>query len=168
VLSFIYECEKIVNVWHLDAPHYFRPQVSGTFHGRDVFASVAGYLSKLMSADDFGTAIQDYARIPIPKPQGQGKAMKGFVLLADRFGNLITNIEMAELKAFMDAQGLKRFSLGIGGKAAGPLARTYAEGQGEFFLVPGSSGYLEIAAREKSAQKLLNAQRGQECLLQFE
>ena len=36
------------------------------------------------------------------------------------------------------------------------------------FAVPGSSGYLEITANQKSAQKLLNAQRGQECLLQFE
>jgi hypothetical protein len=168
VFSFIYECENIVNVWHLEASHYFRPAVSLTFHGRDIFAPVAGHLSKIMSGDEFGTPIEDFARIPIPKPQVQGRQMKGFVLLADRFGNLITNIELAELTAFMQAQGLKRFQLSIGGKAVGPIARTYAEGQGETFAVPGSSGYLEVAANQKSAERILNAQRGQECLLQFE
>src|SRR5262245_38336035 len=55
IFSFIYECERVVGVWHLDAAHYFRPEISGTFHGRDIFAPVAGYLSKLMSAEDFGT-----------------------------------------------------------------------------------------------------------------
>src|SRR5437773_603580 len=82
------------------------PNVSGTFHGRDIFAPVAAHLAKIMSAEDFGTAVSDFARIPIPKPQPIGdKQIKGFVLLADRFGNLITNIEMADLQAFMQSRG---------------------------------------------------------------
>jgi S-adenosylmethionine hydrolase len=102
-----------------------------------------------------------------------GKQMKCRVLHVDRFGNLITNLETADLQAFLQAQGLKRFQLTIGGRPVGPPARTFAEGQGDVFMVPGSSGYLEVAANQKSAQRVLaeagvSVQRGQECLLQFE
>jgi S-adenosylmethionine hydrolase len=169
IFSFIYDRENVVGVWEIEASHYLRKNVSSTFHGRDIFAPVAGHVSRLMSGDEFGREIDDYARIPIPKPAPVGdRQMKGFVLLADRFGNVITNYETAELQAFMASKGLKRFSLTVAGKTVASLARNYAEGQGELFLVPGSAGYLEVAANQKSAARILNAQRGMELLLNFE
>jgi len=168
IFSFIYGCERLVGVWQLTATHYFRKNVQHTFFGRDVYAPTAAHISRVMAADDFGEPIKDFARIPIPKPELDGKQMTGKVLLADRFGNLVTNVEVPELMAFMQKNGLKKIQATIGGKPVGPLARTYGEGQGDVFIVPGASGYLEFAAAQRSAEQLLAAKRGMDFVLQFE
>jgi S-adenosyl-L-methionine hydrolase (adenosine-forming) len=46
VLSGVFDKEQTFLVRHLTAEHYFLHPVSKTFHGRDVFAPVAGWLSK--------------------------------------------------------------------------------------------------------------------------
>ena len=46
VLSLIYEREQRISVRHVTAEHYFLQPRSNTFHGRDIFAPVAGYLAK--------------------------------------------------------------------------------------------------------------------------
>lgn len=167
VLSFIFACERLVGVWAINATHYYRPSPNPNFYARDIYAPVAAHLSRVMSGDDFGEPIQDFARIPLPKPEVAGKQVKGRVLLADRFGNLITNVEFAELAGYLQAQGLKRGQVSIAGKS-GPLVQAHGEGQGEIYALPGPTGHLEICAQQKSAEKLVGAQRGQEFLLQLE
>ena len=68
VLSFVYEREERISVRHISAEHYFLQPVSGTFHGRDVFAAVAGWLSRGVEVATFGDEITDYARCATPKP----------------------------------------------------------------------------------------------------
>src|SRR5690349_24961761 len=47
VLSFVFEHEKErLQVRHITAEHYFLQPVSQTFHGRDIFAAIAGWRSK--------------------------------------------------------------------------------------------------------------------------
>lgn len=167
VFSFIFDCERMVYVRHIDATHYFQQPVNNNFYGRDIYASSAAYLSKSYSGEDFGEQVKDYARINVPKPKVEGKQMKGFVMLSDRFGNVITNIEYAELMQLMQAQSIKSFQMTIGGKPIGPPARSIGEGQGELFMIAGASGYLEVAAPKKSAAEILDAKRGVECVLQF-
>jgi len=168
VLSFIYDVEHISQVYELTATHYFRQPVSSTFHGRDIFASVAAYLSKVESSDDFGDPIEDYVRINTPKPQVAGKGVKGHIMHVDRFGNLISNILLSDLKRFMEQTGSKRFQVSVAGKPVGPIAPNYSQGQGEVFAVTGSHGFLEVAASQKSAATLLGCGRGQEIAVQLE
>ncbi len=53
VLSPIYERESCT-VRHITAEHYFLNPVSPTFHGRDIFAPTAGWLSKAFQTEAFG------------------------------------------------------------------------------------------------------------------
>src|SRR5580692_5782941 len=46
VLSAVYDKTEALHVWNLTSEHYFRAPVSSTFHGRDIFAPVAAWLTK--------------------------------------------------------------------------------------------------------------------------
>lgn len=54
VLSMVYEREERLTVRHVTAEHYFLNPRSNTFHGRDVFAPVAAWLTKNGVPGSFG------------------------------------------------------------------------------------------------------------------
>ena len=54
VLSLVYEREQTHSVRHITSEHYFLHPVSNTFHGRDIFAPVAAWLSKNWQTPAFG------------------------------------------------------------------------------------------------------------------
>ena len=95
VLSGVYDQTEALYVWNIISEHYFRNPVSNTFHGRDIFAPVAAWLSKSWQTSTFGEPITDFVRFAIPKPKAAGNTVKGVVLRVDHFGNLITNITRA-------------------------------------------------------------------------
>ncbi len=168
VLSFIYPEQEKLTVYHITSEHYFQQPVSNTFHARDVFASVAGWLAKGVEPSKFGDALEDYVRLTVPKAQPlNDKAWKGIVLKIDRFGNVITNIAAAEVPALL-AESAPPFKLTAGGKEISKLAPNYsAGGQNEIFALVGSSGYLEIATNRGGAARLLGLARGAEVNLQL-
>ena len=69
VLSGVYEKEQNVVVRNLTSEHYFAQPVSKTFHGRDVFAPVAAWLSKSLAASQHGRRDFDYKKFAMPKPK---------------------------------------------------------------------------------------------------
>lgn len=168
VFSLIYPQQEKLSVWHITGTHYYQQPVSNTFHARDVFAAVAGWMAKGVEARQFGELIEDYVKLPIPKAQAQGdKSWKGMVLKTDRFGNVITNIAADDCPALF-AEPTPPFKLTAGGKEVAKLAQNYAEGgQGEVFALLGSSGYLELATNRGGAAKLLGVARGGEVTLQL-
>src|SRR5579863_2187877 len=93
VLSLVAAREEKFVVRHVTAERYFLQPVSQTFHGRDVFAPVAGWLSKGVAPSEFGPEISDYVCNPLPQVEHVGEgSLKGMVMKVDKFGNLITNI----------------------------------------------------------------------------
>ena len=62
VLSLVYDREENIEVRHITSEHYFLSPVSQTFQGRDVFAPAAGWLSKGVEVDKFGTGTSTLAR----------------------------------------------------------------------------------------------------------
>jgi S-adenosylmethionine hydrolase len=93
VLSLVEAREPKFIVRHITAERYFLQPVSQTFHGRDIFAPVAGWLSKGVAPSEFGPEISDYVRLPLPQVERIGQnSLRGVVLKVDKFGNLITNI----------------------------------------------------------------------------
>jgi hypothetical protein len=161
VLSLVSEVEEVRGVYHLTATHYFRTPVSDTFHGRDVFAAAAAWLSKGLEPERLGDPIDDWKRLEVPRtrttPEGW---VRGIILSADRFGNLITGIPRSAVESLRE-------------KANGPLAlhagphtltaevRAYHEipEGGAAFLV-NSFDLVEIAANRKSAARALGLKRG--------
>jgi len=166
VLSLIYEREERISVRHITAEHYFRQPVSNTFHGRDVFAPVAAYLSKGVDAVKFGEEITDYVRFAAPKPKPAGPGTwKGVVLKTDKFGNLITNFTPADVPQIFDGSS-QAFKIAAGKAEVTKLYTSYSTGQaGELFAILGSTGFLEISANKGSAARLAGADRGSEVTL---
>ena len=72
VLSMVYSREKH-KARHITAGKYFLPNVSNTFHGRDIFAPVAAHLANGVTPAQFGKLIQDHLRPDFEKPVRTGK-----------------------------------------------------------------------------------------------
>ena len=164
VLSLVYQRESRIAVRHVTAEHYFLPNRSNTFHGRDIFSPIAAHLAKGVLPQNFGEEISDYVRFNAPRPKPADECtLRGVVLKVDRFGNLITNIAPEDAPALMDS-GAANFKIMVGGKGQiTHIYSSYAEGApGETFGVWGSMGFLEIAANRGSAAQLLGAGKGTE------
>jgi len=163
VLSLVYEREENIEVRHITADHYFLNPVSNTFHGRDVFAPVAGWLSKWVEADKFGEPITDYVKFTAPKPKRVGESfVKGVVLKVDRFGNLITNLTTEDVPEIFSPTP-PAFKILVGNQEITSLNLAYTPGRPtEVFAIVGSSGFLEIATSRGSAAKIINVGRGAE------
>jgi S-adenosyl-L-methionine hydrolase (adenosine-forming) len=162
LFSYIYERERDARVFHLTNEKYFRPTVSATFHGRDVFAPIAGALSLGIRPEQLGDEITDYVRLPLLKPKQQpGKTIEAAIIHIDRFGNCITNLTPDLLTEAMIAAGA---TLIINGRKITSFRRFFTEekdASDDLFAIWGSAGYLEIAGYRASAAQLLGAQRGQ-------
>lgn len=163
VMSLVYDREERVSVRHIAAEHYFVQPVSNTFHGRDIFAAVAGYLSKGVEPHKFGDEVTDYVRFAAPKPKAVSeKQIKGVVIKVDKFGNLITNFTPRDIPQLV-TQKPGPFKILIAKSEITKLRTAYAQGApGEVFAILGSMGYLEIATNRGSAARSLGADKGSE------
>jgi S-adenosylmethionine hydrolase len=169
VLSLVYEREERLSVRHITAEHYYLQPVSQTFHGRDVFAAVAGWLSKGVEASKFGEEITDFVRFAAPKPKPiNEKLMKGIVLKVDHYGNLITNLSPKEVPQLF-AEEPPPFKILVGKHEITKMKTAYAQGTpGEVFGILGSMGYLEIATNRGTANRTVGADKGSEVGVLFE
>jgi S-adenosyl-L-methionine hydrolase (adenosine-forming) len=130
---------------------YHRRLVSRTFHGRDIFAPVAAHCSRGVRLTALGPVLRSPVRLPRPAPRRRGARVAGEVVVADRFGNLLTNLEGPELPGPVD-----RGVLRIGGARVRGLAGTYAERpRGALGAVIDGSGRVEVFVREGNARRRL-------------
>ncbi|MFB3905656.1 MAG: S-adenosyl-l-methionine hydroxide adenosyltransferase family protein [Acidobacteriota bacterium] len=161
VLSLVYANEPSVRVVAIEADHYFRKPVSATFHGRDVFAPVAGRLAAGTDFENFGPLTTDYVRFALPPVHKVAEnKLEGIVLHIDKFGNAITNITPKEVKRLTGREAHPAI-VRINGKEITGFRRYYTESSAdEFFSLLGSTGYYEIAAAKKPAARLLEIKRG--------
>ncbi len=156
LFSWVLRKQKVRSIRKLDNPRWFLPKVSNTFHGRDIFAPVAGYLSKRLSFTKLGKSQDDYVRLPWPEPTFSQRMIEGEVVYLDRFGNAITNIPNDLLKPLGDSGAVR-----IGAKQRFPLTRCYsAVPPGKLVAVPGSTGFLEVAVNGGNAARLLRIRVG--------
>lgn len=157
VLSMIYDAAPH-KVRVISNPKLARKQVSRTFHGRDIFAPAAAHLARGVPAAQFGKIIHDYIRSFLVKPTRLSRRdWCGIVLKVDRFGNLITNLHIDD---FPDVK-TQPIELRAGLERIHRLALTYSEAAiGELFAIVGSSGYIEVAANQASASKILGCEAG--------
>lgn len=153
VLTLVLDAAQSLSIREIREPAYLRAQPSSTFHGRDVFAPVAAHIAARVAPDGVGPSIDDPVRLALPSAQRQGDAWVGTILLEDRFGNLITNLDGDRLPAGPVVH--------IDGRPPIPVLTTYADADPDTLLaLIGSSGRLEIAVRDGSAAARLRLPRG--------
>ena len=139
-----------------------RGPVSPTFHGRDLFAPAAGLLALGNPPSVLTAPVERFVAAPWNEPEAIGKgAWRGEVIHVDRFGNAITNFRTPDI----DAAGVGA-AVEAGGTVLCPVRRTYSDvARGAALALIGSSGRLEIAVREGSAEKSLDLRPGATIIL---
>jgi len=163
VLSVIFEREPCT-VRHITAEHYFLNPISPTFHGRDVFAPTAAWLSKAFQTEAFGEIITDYVRFTMPKAKSEGPGFKGVILRVDAFGNLMTNLTVGNVPASAVTSG--EIKLAVNGKEVRKFVQTFGMGApGEPVALFGSAGFVEVAINRGNAARALGANRGAEVII---
>ncbi len=133
----------------LENRDYWLPEVSHTFHGRDILAPVAAHLANGLDPALFGPQLAALESLAIVKPRKTGGGLVGEVLYVDSFGNAITNIRRDDLAFLGD---LDRVSIEFAGGTIPHLVANYAAGlEGETIALFDSQDRLEIAVVGGSA-----------------
>ncbi len=151
--------EKIVAIYHLTNPRYFRPEVSQTFHGRDLFTPVAAHLARGVKPRQFGARVREMRRLPLFAMDVTPHQLQGHIIAIDKFGNAITNITREAFSAHVRG---KSFVLQIGSKRISRICETYSQvAPGEAVAVFGSNHLLELALYQGSIADFWRLKRGQ-------
>ena len=171
----------------LNRKEYWLERVSNTFHGRDIFAPVAAHLAAGVLPEELGEPMERVVCLSVPQPEASGDAIEGHIIHVDRFGNLVSNIrleESAKVWITVEIEGAVIHGLSssyVGGEE--PALSDSLRGTGSDSPIPlrgmdrsppprtdpseslskgllaivGSSGYLEVAARNGSAAQQLGS-----------
>ena len=115
----------------------FLKPVSRTFHGRDIFAPVAGALAAGAAPARLGPRTKPRVRLRWPAPRRAGASWRGEVVAIDGFGNAVTNLEPGHVKGRRAVEAAGRLF---------PLSSCYADAPaGRPLAVPGSAGFIELS-----------------------
>lgn len=147
----------------LAEPRFWRPEVSATFHGRDVFAPVAAHLSLGAEPAAMGPVVGEMVELKPHSAVCWGGRRAGEVQFVDGFGNLITNIPAALVPS-------PPARVALGGVGPHPVrwVRTYADAApGELVALVSSDGFVEVAVVGGSAARRLGAGVGAPVELHF-
>lgn len=153
ILSWLHHEHGLGKAVELTNDQFFLPSVSGTFHGRDVFAPVAAHLSLGVQLEELGSEIKEVTTFPIPQVIEQGPGVQGEVVYIDRFGNLVTNVPGDRLP--------EKARIHIGSVEVLGISKAYGDvPSGHMLAVIGSMGCLEIAVNGGDACQMLGASIG--------
>jgi len=132
---------------------------SPTFHGRDLMAPAAGMIAAGQPIASLARPIDDPVLLDV-SPAAPGER-GGRVIQIDQFGNATMNISYDHLRARDRAVEVR-----VKGRKIGRLKRTYWDvAPGKPLALIGSSGLLEIAVRDGSAQEQLKVKVGDEVVI---
>jgi S-adenosylmethionine hydrolase len=142
----------VVQAVELADPRYWLPDVSNTFHGRDIFAPVAAHLARGTPLAALGPSIADVHEATLTQPTRDAEGtLQGRIVHIDYFGNCITNIMPQHLEQLGD-----HVTVRIGGARIQGVRHTFADvAVGELLALIGSTNHLEIGIRNGNAARTL-------------
>jgi S-adenosylmethionine hydrolase len=146
--------QGLSHVYHVTNRQFMLPQVSRTFHGRDIFAPTAAHLAKGHAPSEFGHEIENYLLPRFAKPTLSRNVLVGEVLYIDGFGNVVTNVSLKELEKIGVKEGtmlhikLEEDTIEL------KLCNAYGEVKANQPLaIIGSHDFLEISVNQGSAAR---------------
>lgn len=152
VLTPVLNGEQGVEIRQLENRQYQLESPGATFHGRDLFVPAAAWLTKGAVLSSFGNPVSDPVRMNWPQPTVKERRIVGEVVYIDRFGNLISNISLAQLESVKSGTPQIR----VGAHLVGSIVASYSEGAAD---VPhgliNSNGMLELFLKEGPASEFL-------------
>ncbi len=161
LLSDVLAEEPDAEIRELTAQKYFLAALGPTFHGRDLFAPAAAWLTQGEPLDAFGPRITDAVRFEIRRPVMDKGRLIGEVRHIDRFGNLITNIGHAELRDLTDMDNWLGVQVKVGKATVTGLQRCYADAKPKKpAALVNSDGRLELFCKQARADTCAKAKLG--------
>jgi len=155
VLSVATELNRPTRIVNLSKSDYRLQPTSSTFHGRDIFAPAAAYLSLGVAPEALGETVDNFIRLSLPKVLIAEGTLNGEIIYIDAFGNLFTNIRADDLRELSN----EPVRIILGDLSIPGLAPSYAAVKpGNYVALINSWGLLEIAVCQESAQKRSGAQ----------
>ncbi|NLE04918.1 MAG: SAM-dependent chlorinase/fluorinase [Crenarchaeota archaeon] len=158
LLSLTAKQQEVKTIQELTNKQLMLPQVSSTFHGRDIFAATAAHLANGVLPNEFGNDVKDIMIPKFAKVFKDKEIITGEVLHIDDFGNIITNI------VEKDVQNLRQTTLQIEfphRKTQAFFSKTYDNVKPKKVVTfLGSQNYFEIAINKGNAAKQLKVRSG--------
>jgi S-adenosyl-L-methionine hydrolase (adenosine-forming) len=156
LLDFVLHQEKVttaIEVTQSSLKEYILGDISSTFHGRDLIAPLAAYISNGIPLQRFGKSCAQPSLLS-PFISSRTDLVPACILHIDHYGNIITNLRFIEIEI-----GLKKIqTLSIGRNMVTQWIRSYDEApENTPCLIVGSTGLVEISVKNNSASHILSA-----------
>lgn len=158
------ETEETMHVREIENKKLILPNISNTFHGRDVFAPVAGYLAIGIPLEEFGPEISNLVRPRFSSVTERNGKIVGEIAYVDGFGNVITNIKehkLSNVKKGM-AVNVKLGNTSMNLKFCGAYDEV---ANGSLLALIGSHDFLEISQNRGNAAKVLKIRTGEKVIV---
>jgi len=167
LLTLVRAGNDVGRAWKVDRASLFLKRVGMTFHGRDIFAPVAGSLASGLAPEQVGPRLEVDELIGLPgleprldRDVGQ---LIGMVVRVDRFGNLLSNIGIGLLREVFGDVSPDRLRIGCGTRVIDGLSETYSNLPiGVPLALIGSRDTLELAVNQGRAAVSFKAGVGSE------
>jgi S-adenosyl-L-methionine hydrolase (adenosine-forming) len=144
-----------IQIIHLNNPDYWLPEVSHTFHGRDIFAPTGAHLACGVPLRDLGDPITDPIRLDFSRTKQTSYGWEAHITIIDVFGNLTTDLPA---KTIMDA---KQITFKLRGHVIHGLVTSYGHREtGDLIALVDSENYIEISVVNGNAASQIGAQIG--------
>jgi S-adenosylmethionine hydrolase len=159
VLVLAAKAQGIEHVYEITNPKFMLPNVSNTFHGRDIFAPAAAHLANGKLPSDLGGETRKITTPEFAKVIRKKAGLVGEVIHVDDFGNVITNIRQKELASMGTIKVMRvkvkntRFTM--------KFRRAYGEVEAqEPLALIGSHNFLELSINQGNASRVFNVKNG--------
>nr|WP_229768295.1 SAM-dependent chlorinase/fluorinase [Sulfodiicoccus acidiphilus] len=153
--------DGLLAAYELTNPHiHLGPQISSTFHGRDVFAPAAAFKSLGVPDSSLGSPVDPFSLLRLEFTEEQrGDLRCGVVLFVDHFGNVATSItHLPELgDPIISINGVQHKAKKV---------RTFGEGlPGELIIYKNSYDFVELGINKGNANKVIDTREGESICL---
>lgn len=152
--SLLQQSDPLKGVVLDNSTYWYQLNPSSTFHGRDIFAPAAAYLSQGLPMAQLGSVLElsTLNRLSTKPWENKESGGRGMIQSIDHFGNLITNIPASALVGARQSWSLEFHQTVVIGRS------TYGEvALGQSLALVGSHGWLELAINGGNAQAYFNA-----------
>jgi S-adenosylmethionine hydrolase len=140
----------------LDKPEFWLPNLTNTFHGRDLFSPVGAHLAAGVPLASLGTPFDDPVTIPLwgaaRRPDG---SVDGEVIYIDDFGNAICSILPEEIAHLPVPDGIE---VELCGAKIEGMVRTFGDSEYDsdtLIALWDSSGYLLVSENNGTGGKVI-------------
>jgi len=143
------------------------PDISNTFHGRDIFAPAAACASLGIEELIKNSVVQNPVTVDLPEPNISTDGIVAQIISVDHFGNLATNVRMNKLDVGIKEK-IFSGSLKFKNRQVIKHGKTFsAVNSGEAVFYESSFNRLEVAVRNGNAAEVLGLKLGDGLEIEF-